>query len=60
MRGTTPILTCDSEEGCDRWVIDMYELGVSEWRETMRGWIYNPYTDRDIAYCPEHKDEVDQ
>lgn len=29
MRGTIPILTCDSEYGCDQWVTDMYELGVT-------------------------------
>jgi hypothetical protein len=60
MRGTVPIITCDSEYGCDNWVIDNYELGAKEWREIMRGWTYEPYKDRDAALCPEHKDEVDQ
>lgn len=57
MRGTIPIITCDSEDGCDSWVVDNYELGVKEWREIMRGWAYDPYKDRDSAYCPEHKKE---
>jgi len=52
VRGTVPILTCDSEFGCDGWIIDQYELGVKEWREIMRGWTYNPYKDRDAAFCP--------
>lgn len=55
MRGTVPILTCDSEDGCDQWVTDVYALGVMEWKEIMRGWAYNPYKDPDSAYCPEHK-----
>lgn len=55
MRGTIPILTCDHEDGCDRWVIDNYELGAKEWREVMRGWTYDPYADRDASICPEHK-----
>lgn len=58
MRGTIPILTCDSEYGCDQWVTDMYELGVTNWRENMPGWTYDPYKDRDAALCPEHKKEV--
>jgi hypothetical protein len=57
MRGTLPIITCDSEYGCDRWVTDNYELGVKEWREIMRGWTYNPHKDRDTAYCPDCKKE---
>lgn len=60
MRGALPIITCDSEEGCDQWMVDNYELGVMEWREITRGWKYDPYNDRDAALCPEHKDEVDQ
>lgn len=58
MRGTLPIITCDSEYGCDVWVTDMYELGVTNWREVMRGWAYDPHKDRDTALCPEHKEEA--
>jgi hypothetical protein len=59
MRGTIPILTCDHEDGCDAWVIDNYELGVTNWRECMRLWVYDPHTDRESALCPEHKTEGD-
>lgn len=57
MRGTVPILSCDHKDGCDNWVVDNYELGVTNWREVLRGWEYDPYADRDAAYCPEHKGE---
>jgi hypothetical protein len=60
MRGTLPILTCDSEDGCDMYVTNQYELGVKEWRDIMRGWAYDPYKDRDASLCPVHKDEADR
>lgn len=58
MRGTIPILTCDSEYGCDAWTVDQYELGVKEWKHIMRGWAYDPYKDRDAAFCFEHMEEA--
>lgn len=48
-RGTVPILTCDSEFGCDRWEIDYYEMGASV-PKLPSGWT----GERDNARCPDH------
>jgi hypothetical protein len=56
MRGTIPTLHCDHEDGCDAWVVDEYELGATNWRDALPGWVYDPYTDREAATCPEHKE----
>jgi len=56
MKSTVPIVTCDYEDGCDEWMINYYEMGVSNWREFLYGWKYDPYSYNDDAFCPEHKD----
>lgn len=58
MKGTVPIVTCDHEDGCDEWMIDNWEMGVSNWRDLMPGWTYDPYKDNDDALCPEHSREA--
>ena len=54
MRGTIPIVTCDHEDGCDEWMIDHYSMDVSNWRDFLNGWKYDPWTYDDDALCPEH------
>jgi hypothetical protein len=54
MRGTIPIVSCDHEECCDKWMIDHYSIGVMEWRELLDGWKYDAYRYDDDALCPEH------
>lgn len=55
MRGTVPTIHCDDEAGCTEWLVDYYELGVSNWREFMdEDWIFDPYKDRDRAFCAVH------
>lgn len=58
MRGTFPIITCDSEDGCDQWTLDWYEALASNWRDLMEeGWRYNrynPYRPDEPQLCPEH------
>ena len=56
--GTIPIQTCDAEEGCDEWMVDHYETGVSNWRDLLAGWSFNPYGPLDSAFCPNHTAEV--
>ena len=55
MRGTVPTIHCDDEHGCTEWLVDYYELGVSNWREFMDPeWIFDPYRDKDRAFCGYH------
>lgn len=55
MRGTFPIITCDSEDGCSEWTLDWYEALASNWRELMEpDWYYNPYKLAEPQLCPAH------
>lgn len=57
MRSTFPIVTCDSEDGCDQWTLDWYSALASNWRELMAdGWQYNPHRLDEPQLCPEHVD----
>lgn len=59
MKGTFPIITCDSEDGCDQWTLDWYEGSASNWRELMQGWHYNPHDwQHDEQLCPRHLAEA--
>lgn len=60
MRTSAPIITCDSEDGCDQWTLDWYEAAASNWQELMApGWQYDPYNWLDgQQLCPEHASEV--
>jgi hypothetical protein len=53
MRGTIPIRTCDSEDGCDRWTVDHYAMDVTNWRDLLDGWAFDPRADE--SFCPDHK-----
>lgn len=60
-KGTVLIVMCDHENGCDEWVIDHYEMSVSEVNgirvtPTPIGWSGTPGTDEHL--CPEHSPEV--
>jgi len=60
-KGTVPIVMCDHESGCDEWVIDHYEMTVSEIdgvrvTPTPTGWSGRVGTDEHL--CPEHSPEV--
>lgn len=62
MRGTTPILTCDGEDGsCGTWVADHYETGASSVagvrvtrEQRAPGWLNRD--DEDL--CPAHRPAV--
>lgn len=62
MRGSTPTLHCDAEDGlCGSWDIDYYDAGVSSVsgvritaQRRAPGWVGTD--DRDL--CPEHSGEV--
>lgn len=54
MKGTAPIITCDDWGGCSEFAIDWYELGVTNWREFMPGWQYDPYRQDGETFCPDH------
>lgn len=58
-RGTYPIVTCDHEDGCDQWMLDEYAATVSNWRDFLGDWQYDPYTydegPKSPALCPEHR-----
>lgn len=58
MQGTVPIVMCDSEDGCDEWFIDNWEMGVSNWQVFVpEGWRYDPYDSRKPHLCPDHAKE---
>ena len=52
---TVPVQTCDHEDGCDEWMIDYYALCANNWRDFLSQWQFDPYKDRDLAFCPEHR-----
>lgn len=55
MRATFPIITCDSEDGCDQWTLDWYSALADNWRKLMTpGWRYNPHRADEPQLCPEH------
>ncbi len=57
MKATFPIITCDSEDGCDQWTLDWYEALVSNWRESMEpGWHYNANRPDEPQLCPTHNE----
>jgi len=58
MKGTLPILMCDHEDGCEEWLIDNYQMGVTNWRTFAGSWDYDPHKDPDRAFCPKHKRDV--
>lgn len=60
MRGTIAIVTCDDEHGCDEWTVDYHEVGVSNWRELMAGWQFDPfpYGNTKPQMCREHATEA--
>lgn len=55
MRGTIPIRTCDSEDGCDGWMIDQHAMDVDNWRDLLDGWKFDPRADE--TFCPDCKKE---
>jgi len=55
MRGTIPIRTCDSEDGCDGWMTDHYAMDVTNWRDLLEGWAFDPRADE--TFCPDCKKE---
>jgi hypothetical protein len=60
MKGTVPIITCDSEYGCTEWSIDYYEMTASNWRSLMSDWKYDPHNQDADMYCPEHVQEANK
>jgi hypothetical protein len=59
MRATFPIITCDHEDGCDRWTLDWYEALASNWQELIPpGWRYNPRRADEPQLCPDHAAEA--
>lgn len=52
---TLPVQMCDSEEGCTEWMIDYYALCADNWGDFLSQWQFDPYKDRDLAFCPEHR-----
>ena len=55
---TVPIQMCDHEQGCPEWMVDYYETGATNWADLLDGWVFDPYTDRERAFCPEHVAEA--
>ena len=59
MRATFPIITCDSEDGCDQWTLDWFDALAGNWRTLMApGWQFDPHSDAPHL-CPEHAKETD-
>jgi hypothetical protein len=58
MKGTMDVLYCDAEEGCGEWMPDYYAMDVSNWRDLLKGWTYNPYQDREAALCRYHSPQA--
>lgn len=52
MKGTMAVQYCDSEDGCADWMVDHRAADVSNWRELLGRWSYDP--DEDYALCPYH------
>lgn len=53
--GTVPIQMCDGDEdalGCDEWMLDHHQMGITDWRAFLNGWQFDPRADR--AFCPDH------
>jgi hypothetical protein len=59
VRATFPIITCDSEDGCDQWTLDWYSALADNWRSLMApGWRYDPYHPDAPQLCPGHGPEA--
>lgn len=57
-----PVVTCDAEEGCDAWEVDLYAMGAATLNgvrvtDTPFGWASAP---GGWHYCPEHIAEASQ
>lgn len=53
MKGTIPVIYCDHEDGCGDWIIDHHAMDVSNWRDFLNGWAYDP-AKPDEALCRFH------
>lgn len=52
MKGQLSVQFCDAEEGCVEWMPDHHAMEVSNWRELLGRWTFDPK--KDYALCPYH------